>query len=54
MDVQAPTGVNIGSIHQKAGCCKIEFGVLNEREEEVLVIKGPCCLFGLSIEFEVS
>uniref|UniRef100_A0A8C5ME76 Phospholipid scramblase n=1 Tax=Leptobrachium leishanense TaxID=445787 RepID=A0A8C5ME76_9ANUR len=54
LEVQAPPGATIGYVKQNWHPCLPKFTILNDREEEVLKISGPCmpCSCCTDVNFE--
>nr|XP_039271271.1 phospholipid scramblase 1-like [Styela clava] len=43
--VESPTGVPIGRIIQLCSAWKPKYAIQNERNETILIIQGPCCVW---------
>ncbi|CAI9621423.1 unnamed protein product [Staurois parvus] len=56
LQVEAPPGTTIGFVKQNWHPCLPKFTILNEREEEVLKIHGPCvpCSCCADVNFELK
>ncbi|KAL8559228.1 hypothetical protein ACOMHN_040352 [Nucella lapillus] len=57
LEVQAPPGAPIGSVHQTCHVLDMpRYDIKNENNETVLKIKGPCCRCSIcgDVEFEVT
>uniref|UniRef100_A0A8C5M9Z0 Phospholipid scramblase n=2 Tax=Leptobrachium leishanense TaxID=445787 RepID=A0A8C5M9Z0_9ANUR len=56
LEVQAPPGATIGYVKQNWHPCLPKFTILNDREEEVLKISGPCmpCSCCTDVNFELK
>ena len=56
MTISAPPGQPIGYVKQRCSCIKANFDILDENEQCVLSIEGPCCTCKIcgDVEFEVN